>query len=85
VSRRDNNGVLIEVGDYVAYNHSGHVSAGYVTYVPDRSGVGAIKIERVVPARRYPRDNMVSRVRHGCSILVLDRDQSSGLRKREER
>ncbi len=43
----DNAKKEIEVGDYVAYNHSGNVAAGYITSIAKYSGM--LTIRRIVP------------------------------------
>ena len=71
----DNNGVIPEVGDYIAYNWSGQIAAGYITHYKGKNK--PITIERVIPDPE-PGESNKSTVRGGCKcVLVLQKRDGS--------
>lgn len=71
---QDNAGREPQEGDYVAYNYSGQIAAGYVRHVGrSRSGrpTGNYTIHQVLP-----KEGHVSRIRGGakCLLVLADRD-----------
>jgi hypothetical protein len=73
----DSEGTPLAVGDVVAFNYSGDVARGMIDYLPERVNVGAVKIRHLTKEGaikgRTQWSSGVSRVKHGSSILVLEK------------
>ena len=71
----DNNGVVPEKGDFVAYNYSGQIATGWITHKGlTKSGrsTGNFTIKQLAPE-----DGHVSHVRGGPKcMLVLEKSDS---------
>jgi hypothetical protein len=62
----DSYGKEIGVGDFVAYNRSGNVMCGWVTYIPKHRNVGAITVKERDTGKE-------SHVRNRMGILILEK------------
>lgn len=70
----DHAGQTPEVGDYVAYNKSGQIAAGYITSVGKSRNHPIYTIERIIPPKRdetWSKDNLISQVRGGPKCLLV--------------
>lgn len=70
--RTDNGGQTPEVGDYVAYNWSGQIAAGFILSV-SKDGM-RFRIHQVLPKRQ---EGHISRINGGPQcMLVLDKHEA---------
>jgi hypothetical protein len=77
----DHAGQTPEVGDYVAYNWSGSLAAGYIVNITGSKNRPLYHIERVIPPKRgqqWSKDNTRSKVRNSTGVLVLQKGTNDG-------
>lgn len=83
---KDSNGVILEVGQLVAFNHSGAVRLGRIEKIggtdfnrfarPSGKVAGGIKISRLIPAAIKTKTDLtdgISKVLNANGIMVIDK------------
>lgn len=69
----DNAGQIPEEGDFVAYNYSGQIATGFITYA-QRSNSGRLTGGSYIIEQVHPKEGHRSRVKGGPKcVLVLEK------------